>query len=383
MLENLTYITSALLGFVTIFLVGNRYKSNRYTNLYLLSIFFISSTRFLSYSLPFNLVFINDQKPIDLLIIVCLAPLSYLYFKNLIGNTKIIKRDDLVHLIIPIIYFGINIYIKYFDIVIARKIGFVFLVLFNSFYAVACYLILKKNIWKPNKEILLINQQNKIIKKWTKILFAMFLLILVRFVVNLFLNNPLYWYINKNNFSWLGALMWIIMYLKILSSPEFLYGNEVFESKIKEFKKHNIIFDNIWIHDASIQVINIQDSILKNKMATNIENYIIEIEHLSLNSSLFFSDTFSVVELSNKLNIPKSHVYYLFKYHSKISFSDFKKIIRIQRSILLIDGGYLKTSTFDSLASETGFSSYSSFFKSFKNIIGVAPQEYYLNTNSK
>ena len=211
----------------------------------------------------------------------------------------------------------------------------------------------------------------------------MFLLILVRFVVNLFLNNPLYWYINKNNFSWLGALMWIIMYLKILSSPEFLYGNEVFESKIKEFKKHNIIFDNIWIHDASIQVINIQDSILKNKMATNIENYIIEIEHLSLNSSLFFSDTFSVVELSNKLNIPKSHVYYLFKYHSKISFSDFKKIIRIQRSILLIDGGYLKTSTFDSLASETGFSSYSSFFKSFKNIIGVAPQEYYLNTNSK
>ena len=383
MLENLTYITSALLGFVTIFLVGNRYKSNRYTNLYLLSIFFISSTRFLTYSLPFNLVFINDQKPIDLLIIVCLAPLSYLYFKNLIGNTKIIKSEDFVHLIIPIIYFGINIYIKYFDIVIARKIGFVFLVLFNSFYAVACYLILKKNIWKPNKEILLINQQNKIIKKWTKILFAMFLLILVRFVVNLFLNNPLYWYINKNNFSWLGALMWIIMYLKILSSPEFLYGNEVFESKIKEFKKHNIIFDNIWIHDASIQVINIQDSILKNKMATNIENYIIEIEHLSLNSSLFFSDTFSVVELSNKLNIPKSHVYYLFKYHSKISFSDFKKIIRIQRSILLIDGGYLKTSTFDSLASETGFSSYSSFFKSFKNIIGVAPQEYYLNTNSK
>lgn len=383
MLENLTYFTSALLGFVTIFLVGNRYKSNRYTNLYLLTIFFISSMRFLTYSLHFSLVFINDQKLIDLLIIVCLAPLSYLYFKNLIGNTKIIKREDFVHLIIPIIYFGINIYIKYFDIVIARKIGFVFLILFNSIYAIACYLILKKNIWKPNKEILLINQQNKIIKKWTKILFAMFLLILVRFVVNLLLNNPLYWYINKNNFSWFGALMWIIMYLKILSSPEFLYGNEVFESKIKEFKKHNIIFDNIWIHDATIQVINVQDSILKNKMATNIENYIIEIEHLSLNSSLFFSDTFSIVELSNKLNIPKSHVYYLFKYHSRISFSDFKKIIRIQRSILLIDGGYLKTSTFDSLASETGFSSYSSFFKSFKKIIGVAPQEYYLNTNSK
>jgi AraC-like DNA-binding protein len=383
MIENLTYITSALLGFVTIFLAGYGYRSSRYTNLYLLAIFFISSMRFLTYSLTNNLEFSEKQKPIDLFIIVSLAPLSYLYFKNLIYNTKTFKKGDFIHFIIPLVYFAINVSVNYFEIILARKIAFIFLVLFNTIYAIACYLVLKKNIWKPNKEILLINQQNKIIKKWTKILFGLFLLILLRFIINLSLNNPLHWYINKNNYSWIGAIIWIIMYLKILSSPEFLYGNEVFENKIKEFKKHNIIFDNIWIHNATIQVVNVQDSILKKKMATNIESYIIEIEHQALNSSLFFSDTFSVVELSNKLNIPKSHVYYLFKYHSKISFSDFKKIIRIQRSILLIDGGYLKSSTFDSLASETGFSSYSSFFKSFKNIIGVAPQEYYLSTNSK
>ena len=62
---------------------------------------------------------------------------------------------------------------------------------------------------------------------------------------------------------------------------------------------------------------------------------------------------------------------------------DFKKIIRIQKSIELLNNGYLKNSTFDSLANETGFSSYSSFYKSFKNNIGKSPQEYFLNSISK
>jgi AraC-like DNA-binding protein len=84
-----------------------------------------------------------------------------------------------------------------------------------------------------------------------------------------------------------------------------------------------------------------------------------------------------VADLANYLNIPKSHLIYVFKYHSNISFIDFKKIIRIQKSTLLISEGYLKVNTFESLAAEVGFSTYSAFFKSFKSIIGVSPQEYY------
>jgi AraC-like DNA-binding protein len=76
------------------------------------------------------------------------------------------------------------------------------------------------------------------------------------------------------------------------------------------------------------------------------------------------------------LNIPKSHLSYLFKYHSKISFSDYKKIARIEYALHLIQSDYLKTNTFDSLAKEVGFSSYNPFFTSFKDIIGKPPQEY-------
>ena len=45
-------------------------------------------------------------------------------------------------------------------------------------------------------------------------------------------------------------------------------------------------------------------------------------------------------------------------------------------SILLMEEGYLKYNTMESLALETGFTSYSSFFKSFKSITGLPPYEY-------
>jgi AraC-like DNA-binding protein len=37
---------------------------------------------------------------------------------------------------------------------------------------------------------------------------------------------------------------------------------------------------------------------------------------------------------------------------------------------------YLKSNTMESLANDVGFSSYSPFFKSFKTITGLSPQEY-------
>jgi AraC-like DNA-binding protein len=166
------------------------------------------------------------------------------------------------------------------------------------------------------------------------------------------------------------------MYVKILYSPDFLYGYDIFQIKIKEYNKNNIIFENIWTFDYSKKELNIQDSVLKDKIDSNIGSYILKIEHLALNTNLFFTENLDIAHLAQKMMIPKSHALYIFKYHALISFNDFKKIIRIQKTIQLIDEGFLKNSTMESLASQTGFSSYSSFFKSFKSIIGLSPQSY-------
>ena len=68
---------------------------------------------------------------------------------------------------------------------------------------------------------------------------------------------------------------------------------------------------------------------------------------------------------------------YLFKYHSTLSFSEYKKVIRIHDAIKHIELDYLKSNTLDSLSKKVGFTSYNPFFTSFKEISGVSPIEYY------
>ena len=382
MFEKIIYLLAALLGFITIILIGFQYKTNRNTNLYFIVFLFFSSIRFLAHGLPEVDFFLFKIKEIELCFILTSWPLLYLYYKNLVDNSTQIKEKDLVHLVVPLILLFLFWFRDFFSnstFLIGGKIGFVVAVLINIVYFICIYKILKNNVWKRNSEILVINNQNKIIKRWAQLFFILFTLMMVRFLINLSLNPLNQWYRNQNHFLWIGALIWIVLYGIILYSPDFLYGYDVFQNKIKEYSNHKIIFDNIWTFDNKKQILNIQDTFLKEKITSHIENYILNIEHLALNSNLFFTENFDTADLARKLIIPKSHVLYIFKYHALISFNDFKKIIRIQKTILLIKEGYLKNNTMESLASQTGFTSYSSFFKSFKSITGMSPQEYNRN----
>lgn len=382
MLEKFIYLLTASLGVITIFLIGFRFATNRNANFYLLVFLFLGSLRFLVHGISDVLPLQHFRKQIDLIFVFSAWPLLYLYFSNIARNAIYSKKKELLHFIVPLLLFILfctqgYVTVQAFDI--GWKIGFILVILLNIGYAFASYQLLKEKVWKKNSDVLVINQQNKIIKNWTQFLFSLFALMLLRFLISLTLNDPAFWYINQHKFLWVAALIWIILYVKILYSPEFLYGYDVFQNKIKEYKRHNIIFDNIWNVEAIKDVTNTQEAVLKEKIAANIENYVLTIEHLALNSNLFFDENFKTKDLAHKLSIPKSHILYVFKFHSSISFSDFKKIIRIQRAIFLMEQDYLKNNTMESLATVVGFSSYSPFFKSFKSITGLSPQEHIRN----
>ena len=80
--------------------------------------------------------------------------------------------------------------------------------------------------------------------------------------------------------------------------------------------------------------------------------------------------------MANRLKIPKSHLTFVFKYLSRVSFTEFKKIVRIHDALQLIEKGYLQSNTIESLASKVGFSSYSPFYTTFKEVTGISPQIY-------
>jgi AraC-like DNA-binding protein len=377
MLLNFLYLFTSFFGFIVIYLMGFKYKSKRNTNVYLFVFFFLGSIRFFFHGMTF-VPFINQNVIyLDVLFNTTAWACLYLYFDSLINNRKSIRLKEMFHFIIPlVIFFLFCIKSVVSNQVILSKVAFLILIFLNFFYFYSSYKLLLNNVWTRNSKILFINSQFIEIRKWTLFLFSLLSLMFIRFVINLMLNDKSNWYCNHNYYLWVGAVFWIIIFTKLVSSPDLLYGYDLLQSKIEAYDKNNIAFDNVWKKEVSKIVLNAQDAILKERLNHAINGYIIEIEHLSLNTNLFFTIDFTLVELASKLNIPKSHLSYVFKYHSKLSFSDFKKMIRIQKAITMIGEGYLKTNTMEALAMDVGFSSYSPFFKSFKIITGESPNEY-------
>lgn len=377
MLINFVYLFTSIFGFIVIYLMGFKFKSKRNANVYLIIFFFLSSIRFFFYGLTL-FPFINQNVIyFDVLFNITSWPCLYLYFNNLTNNRSFIRLKEMFHFIIPmVIFFGFCIKsVLVFDIKGLTKAAFFILISLNSFYFYLSYKILSNNVWKRKSKIPLINSQFIVVRKWTKFLFILLSLMFIRVLFILILNDKTFWYYN-HYYLWIGALLWITLFIKIVTAPDLLYGYNLLQGKIKGYDKNIITFDNLWKKEASKIVLNVQDAILKERLIDTIQDYIIEIERVSLNTNLFFSIDFTIVDLASKLNIPKSHLFYVFKYHSKLSFLDFKKMIRIQKAIVMIGEGYLKTNTMEALAMDVGFSSYSPFFKSFKIITGESPYEY-------
>jgi AraC-like DNA-binding protein len=104
--------------------------------------------------------------------------------------------------------------------------------------------------------------------------------------------------------------------------------------------------------------------------------YLHRIEELSFHSQAFRNPDYGLNDMALALNIPISHINFIFKYHCMESFSDFKKIVRIHDAIQLLENGYLNNHKVETLATLVGFASYNTFIIAFKSITGVNTQEY-------
>lgn len=378
MLIDLFYLFTALLGIIVV-LIALIHRSNGYVNCYLGFYFFLSSLRFLIYALT-EMHAIEKTRMADYAFTIFAWPLLYLYFTNLKNNkNKADLKVDFLHLILPVTLFMLvcfKSFIRHDLAVLLNKIGSIIVVVYTLGYCYKSYRFLKKNVWKKKGELSVVNSHQIAISKWSKFLFFLFALILARFLANPIINQKFDFFNTSHNFLLFGALFWIFMYVKLLVSPEFLFGYNTFQLKSNEFKKDFFVVDTPWEKTIIKEITNKKDLLLKDIMASKFVDYIENIEYLSSQTDLFFFKGFKLEDLALKMKIPKSHLFFIFKYYSEISFSDFKRTIRIKEAIRLIQNGYLNTNVIEALSEEIGFSTYSSFFKNFKEIMGMSPQDY-------
>ena len=138
----------------------------------------------------------------------------------------------------------------------------------------------------------------------------------------------------------------------------------------------------LW-HIGEIDILNQQDKKLKEKVDSKISDLIKEIEFLSREKNYFRNQKITITDMANELNIPVSHLVYMFKYHCQYTFTEYKTIIKIEDAKRLIESGFLTVNTLESLAIEVGFSSYNPFFTAFKKLAGKSPNEYAMSLTKK
>ncbi len=375
----------AFLGFLTILSIriNKEFNASPFINKYLLIVFIISSTRFLIYGIQPYIVSPEIKfilKNAGETAYVFIVPLIYMYFESLLTEKKW-NRKMTFHFIVPVLILLLN-YSRFFiaDEHVAqlfKKLMFLIYIPFSLSYAVVTFYQLKSRMWIRKSDINLVEKQNLLLKKWSWVLISLFMLMAAK--ATLFIAFKGFDYNNNDNSDllWSGAIHWIIIFLCFLANPDIIYGYNAISKKIENQIKHHVLMSDLWILQVdSSSITNIKDQKLAEKINFELQNHLIKIEEASFNGDFFRTAEANMDDFSTQIGIPTSHLSYIFKYHTSVSFTDFKKIVRIQDAIKLLKSDYLKTNTIEALAMEVGFSSYSPFFSSFKNITGLAPLEY-------
>jgi AraC-like DNA-binding protein len=240
--------------------------------------------------------------------------------------------------------------------------------------------VLRTNIWK--KALNIHQDHHKLIINWTKFLATICILLTFRFIVSIIYEWLKGSELKGEYMIFIHVAFWLIVFLKILISPEILYGLPKLTKKAHAFVNVEIIVSTFWNLNG-LEIANEQDKKLKEKVDTHILSIIEEIEFLAINKNYFRNQKITIADMSNELSVPTSHLVYIFKYHCNLTFTEYKTIIKIEDAKKLIESGFLKVNTLESLAIEVGFSSYNPFFTAFKKIVGKSPNEYSMSLSKK
>jgi AraC-like DNA-binding protein len=363
-----------LFGIITSLLICIHFKSNKILNVYLVIIFLLTSIRTLSYGISFLDGTIATTENTSAFLSM-LFPCMYLYFKNLVSNNNNFRAADLLHFIGPFLL-GIILFVYHPYILYYNQIGYFSFIIIGVYYFSVSYILLKKQVWNRKTTVINIQKQNTVLKNWTIFFFIICLLLVVRGIVSLFVDLFLKDYLFGQRYFYVSLIISSILYTKVLITPEILYGYTFFNEKIEEQQNLELILKKTWIFEKDIVINNIQDLELNKKIADKVSRYIGAIETEAIKNTIFRNETINLAEFANQIAIPKSHLVFIFKYHSNLSFIEFSKVIRSLDAIDLIENDFLNVNTLNTLAKKVGFTSYNTFFTSFKEITGVTPKNY-------
>jgi AraC-like DNA-binding protein len=209
-----------------------------------------------------------------------------------------------------------------------------------------------------------------------------FTIVMVKFMI--YHNNEQFLY-GSYYFIVLLAAGYATLNIVLLAFPQILYG---------------LPFELLYLTPSKIslpQMEPINDVVLEGKLNADDTNeakkispqfysqdYIVEIEALlqiAKNEKLLLQPNFLLEDLNSNSSIPTHHLSYYFNNIAKVKFAHWRNEFRVEHAIELLKKGTLDSVNFKWIASNSGFSSSTTFFRVFKIHTTYTPTEYLLSLN--
>lgn len=379
LLGNIFLLFTGLLGFIVILIILTSIKSNKLANIYLVIFLAIANIRFILIGIfqinSDNILFEapSAYKTLFLFSIPC----YYLYFKALVNSKTQFNKKNILHFGLPTLIFLWNllaVHFLSFGSPVIVKINYFLASGLVFYYTIVSILFLQKNLWRKIHAHRFPNYH--LIRNWTIFLFVVCTLLSIRLLTSLTYEVFYEKSLSGGKFSYiLAAFIWLLILIKLLISPEILHGLPKLKKRIQSKELENVKHHAIW-NLKKIQIKNEQDQKLQEKIEDKLMELIQQIEDFVQKERIFRNPKTTIQDLAAIMGVPTSYLVYLFKYHSDLTFVEYKTLQRIEDSIEFIQKEYLKSNTLESLAGEVGFSSYNPFFSAFKKHTGLSPNDY-------
>ena len=380
MLSNSILFVTAVLGFLSTALIfgKNKYQKQSLINKYLIIITAITAIRFLLHGISDAYPELNLTQWVMIIdvVFIMLMPCFYLYFTNIIYENKF-ELGNLLHFIVPFFLGSLFLIFLFSNPEQAdwiKKLFVILVIIFYCIYSVFGFKILYSHVWRRKTYIKTIQKQNDLIKKWSLFLYFSFILIFVIRILTavvIYTNGT-----SRDYYLWIPALIWSSIFVKIILTPQILYGYNILNKTI-DAATERLVLSSVWdLQGKVLPVTSEKDRKLEEKMKPLLLEYLHQMEEYSFRTQAFRDPDLTPDHIAVALKIPISHIHFILKFHCNESFTDYKKIVRIHDATKLLERGYLNDNKVESLASLVGFSSYNTFSIAFKNITGVTTQEY-------
>lgn len=313
------------------------------------------------------------------------GPLLYFYVRSTLTDTKALKSwKDVLHFIpfsihlICITHYLILPFSSKIDIAhqIHENLNYVIQNRINPFYSteiafvtrplliiaycIICFFLLFENKRKVSNQNTVTDIQILTSYKWLYVLVTSLFLVSGGF---LYLTTEL---VGENitrvaiesKFAHLfsGIIIFLLPSCLILFFPKVLYGMPLVNASFKSNKEK-----------LDVKKIDANDPF--NEVAENIVRYL-------NNDKPYLNPEFDISDLSINLKIPQHHIAYCFSSILDTKFTSYRTKLRVEYAKDMLKTGAADTLSIDGIGAQSGFSSRSSFYASFKAETGMTPSQY-------